>query len=108
MNFQSLRFRQTLLVSALVLGSLLLGSLRTGLHRKAAGPPSIISFPNGVDELTRAMADELGDRLRLRSAIRSIERRDGAYELQVENGAGPLRANAVALAVPAHRGATSR
>ncbi len=84
--------------------SLLLGALRTGLHRRAAELPSIVSFPHGVEELTRALAQELGDGLRLRAAVRRVERCEGGYSLRVEerDRTVELGAAAVALTLPAH------
>lgn len=85
--------------------SLLLGFARA---RRAAAPGAgLTSFRGGMEELVRALAATLGDRLRLGVALRRIERREGRFRLQVDDGgrAEELVADAVVLALPAHAAA---
>jgi len=73
--------------------------------REAGGPSGpggrLTSFRNGVQELTDALARELGPRLRMESEVRAVSdlgRR--GYRVHVEQGA-PLDVDALILACPA-------
>lgn len=62
----------------------------------------LTSFRDGMGTLTEALAEALGERLRLATRARSIERRPGphgGYTIQLGSGE-PISAQAVVLAVP--------
>lgn len=61
-------------------GSLIRGAIR---RRDTSGGPRgrILSFPDGLEEMPRALAAPLGPALRLGTAVRSVRRRDGQWEL---------------------------
>jgi monoamine oxidase len=61
-------------------------------------------FPAGTQQIALRMADELGDRVRLDSAVERIEYRAGGVTVHTATGA--LTASAVVVAIPpAHRSA---
>jgi oxygen-dependent protoporphyrinogen oxidase len=77
-------------------GSLLRGaqvSSRNG--RRDPGGPMFLRPRGGVERLTTALADRLGDAVRTRSAVTGIVADDGRWELATP--AGPLTADAVVL-----------
>jgi oxygen-dependent protoporphyrinogen oxidase len=83
-------------------GGLVRGMIaRRGAGGGAAGPTGrLTSFPNGLTELTDALASALGPRLRLGARVSKIERlRGGAFRLAVDGGS-PREASAVVLACP--------
>lgn len=75
--------------------SLVLARLRAG----GVGPPPACSFAEGMESLPRALARDLGDRVRLDSPVRAIEPRPGGWSVVLDDETLP--ADAVALAVPA-------
>lgn len=82
------------------------GGLLRGLvaaRREGTAPGASISFPDGLEELPRALAARLGPRL-LRGRVAAIERRDGAWRVAVETDTAasvPLPAqDAVVVATP--------
>lgn len=77
------------------------GSLLRGLRqarRQGAGPGKLVSFPDGVEELPRAIAARLGDRV-VRARVRGVAREAGSWRIDVEGKLLP-RADAVVLALP--------
>jgi oxygen-dependent protoporphyrinogen oxidase len=86
-------------------GSLLLGALRQrrkSRREPAPGPPpprGLLSFPEGLEELPRALATALGDRLLLRKSVRAIERQGKGF--RVLAGADHWEADRLVLAAPA-------
>lgn len=77
-------------------GSLIRGALA---GRKGAAPRgAMISFQEGLEELPRRLAREIGD-VRTGIAARSVRRTEGGYV--VETSAGPVEASRVILSVPA-------
>ena len=90
--------------------SLVLG-LRADLKQQrakrqtASDAPRLSSFVTGLDELTAALANRLGDRLRLGVRIVQVERTASGFRLAVdENGSNStLDSDAVVLAIPAHQ-----
>jgi protoporphyrinogen/coproporphyrinogen III oxidase len=77
-------------------GSLIRGALA---RRKGPAPGgAMFSFREGLDELPRRLAREIGD-VRTGVAARSVRRKEGGYV--VETAAGPVAAARVVLSVPA-------
>jgi len=66
-------------------GSLLRGAIR---KRNSRGGPSgrLFSFPEGLDELPRALAGTLGASLRLRARILAVRRRESDWLVAHESG----------------------
>jgi len=90
--------------------SLVLGmraDLRKQRARRRAGSdgPCLSSFASGLDELTTALANRLGDRLRLGVRIVQAEREGSGFRLTVEEEGrrSVLDADALVLAIPAHQ-----
>ncbi|MDX1883951.1 flavin monoamine oxidase family protein [Mycolicibacterium sp. 120270] len=62
-------------------------------------------FPGGTQQIALRMADELGERVRLRAAVRRIERNaDGVFTVSADGGDVTARAVVVAIP-PEHRAA---
>jgi protoporphyrinogen/coproporphyrinogen III oxidase len=61
--------------------------------------PGAVSFRGGLQALTDALSEELGDRLRLGVAVQGLARAGGGWALRT--GEGELRCDAVVLTVPA-------
>ncbi len=83
-------------------GSVLWGAFRKSRgadERKSRSPP-LISFRNGMQELTDRLTTALGPRVRLGSSTLGV-RRDGS-RWALETAAGEARHDAVVLAAPAH------
>jgi oxygen-dependent protoporphyrinogen oxidase len=81
-------------------GSLLRGALASRRGRPAPRTPrGLLSFPEGLETLPRALAGRLGERLRLRSPVRSL--RCDAGRWKVETDRETLEAESVVLAAPA-------
>lgn len=82
-------------------GSLIRGALKT---RNASGGPKgrILSFPNGLEELTDALARDLGPSVRLGCRVTGLRRGDGAWQVAyVKAGAAETgRFDAIACALP--------
>ena len=77
-------------------GSLIRGALA---RRKGPAPGgAMISFRDGLEELPRGLAREIGD-VRTGTACQRVLRTDGGF--RVETSAGPVEAERVVLAVPA-------
>ena len=76
-------------------GSLLKAMLRGSRARESA---PACSFTGGLQVLTDALAERLGDRLRLRSPVRRIARTNGGFRLTLDDD--DVRAGAVVLACP--------
>lgn len=83
-----------------VQGSLLAAMMRGSRAREAA---PACSFQGGLQTLTDALADRLGDRLRLEAPVRSLRREGPGFRLEVggDRVEDDLRADAVVLACPA-------
>jgi oxygen-dependent protoporphyrinogen oxidase len=62
-------------------------------------PRGLLSFPEGLEELPRALAAELGERLHLRRSVRAVGVRGDRFEVQA--GGDTLEADRVVLAAPA-------
>lgn len=79
-------------------GSLIRGTL--ALRKKGGGGPrgAMFSFPQGLEDLPRRLAREIGD-VRTEVSARRIVRMAASY--RVETSAGDLEASRVVLAVPA-------
>lgn len=77
-------------------GSLLFAALRWMLSGDTVPPPA--SFAGGMQELTDALREEAGDRVRLSDPVRGLEPDDGGWRLAAS---GPVRAEAVVLTCPA-------
>ncbi len=86
--------------------SLLLGMAR--LVREGHEPgSSLATFPDGMEELTEALARRLGPSLRRGVAVRRVERTGDGFRVHAEEAgrAVEIEAPRVALAVPAHAAA---
>ncbi len=84
-------------------GSLIWGAIRR--RQRTAGPAGrIFSFPEGLQELPDAMAQRLGECLRLRTRVQAVRRRSDAWEVEAEAGGATRREafSAVVCALPAH------
>ncbi|MBI1388111.1 MAG: protoporphyrinogen oxidase [bacterium] len=90
-------------------GGLLLGGLgRAFRKKKDDGKPKkprarhLGSFVEGMDELPRAIAAELGDRLKLNARAAAVERTEtGAYSIRMENGE-TLQCDTLIAAAPSY------
>lgn len=84
-------------------GSLMRGSRASQAERKAAPAtePPFISFKTGAHELVDALVDQLDADLRLNTAVESVEKAGGSYQLMLTNGE-TLEADAVIFATPAN------
>lgn len=89
-------------------GGLVRGMLAKRKEAKNAAPlpgpdcrrSDLLSFPGGLEELTRALAEALGDTLRLSSSVERLTRTESGYRLELEGGEA-LEAPQVVLATPA-------
>jgi oxygen-dependent protoporphyrinogen oxidase len=83
-------------------GSVLLGAIKGGGARGgAASPaPALISFPEGMEELTARLAGTLGSRVRLGSPALQVRRAERGWA--IETAAGASGHDALVLAAPAH------
>lgn len=98
-------------------GSLFRGMLRLRKERRrrgagsggASGPAGpggkLRSFPGGLEELTTALKQKLGDRLRLGSAAESVRPHGGQFEVIFRDGTTES-ADAVVAALPTPRAAS--
>ncbi|MEL6349680.1 MAG: protoporphyrinogen oxidase [Myxococcota bacterium] len=78
-------------------GSLFIAALR---RRRGGAPPGhLTTMKRGAGQLTGAIAEQLGDRLRCGVTVKAIERRRDDW--QVHTADSVLRADAVVLACPA-------
>ncbi|MFI5202775.1 MAG: protoporphyrinogen oxidase, partial [Candidatus Kapaibacterium sp.] len=82
------------------------GSLLKGLIKGRKGnakqriKPRVISFPEGLSELTTALRASLGDRLQLHSGAIALERTGTGY--RVTSSVGTVESPAIILALPAY------
>jgi len=74
------------------------------MRREGAPRPRPVSFEEGLEELPRAIAAALGDRLALSEGAARVERKPEGFEIALEGG-GRLRARRLVLATPAHESA---
>lgn len=90
-------------------GGLVRGLLGAKRARKAPaevfeGPDTrrtdLLSFPDGLAELPKALAHELGANLRLNESVQELERGPGGWTLRLESGE-TISATSVVLATPA-------
>jgi oxygen-dependent protoporphyrinogen oxidase len=79
-------------------GSVLRGAIAA--RRKGNGTGKPISFPGGLQDLARGIADRLGDRLIIGSAT-GIDRRGARWLVSVADRPSPVEADAVVVATPA-------
>jgi oxygen-dependent protoporphyrinogen oxidase len=80
-------------------GSLIRGALALRkTKRKGPAPGGMISFREGLEELPRRLAREIGD-VRTGVSVEGVTPHDGSFS--VETSAGPVAARRVVLAVPA-------
>jgi oxygen-dependent protoporphyrinogen oxidase len=92
-------------------GRSLLRSLLLARHRPDATPASpttmgrrrYVSFQNGLGELVDALAASIGEQLRLNSPVKTIERSNNGWRVEVAGDAPEtIEADAVVLATPHH------
>ncbi|MDX1579622.1 MAG: FAD-dependent oxidoreductase, partial [Gemmatimonadota bacterium] len=81
-----------------------LGTRRRLLRPRLGGgggvsPPPAVTFEDGMQSLPLAMAEELGDRVRLSTAVRSLERGPSGWRIGLEDRV--LEADTVVLTPPA-------
>jgi oxygen-dependent protoporphyrinogen oxidase len=70
-------------------GSLIRGALRR--RTATAGPKgSMVSFPDGLAEIPRALAQKLGSSLRLNHAVTAVRRKGAAWQVVFDAGDGPV------------------
>jgi len=81
-------------------GSVLRGAFAARGQSGDAGPPRSFSFPDGLEELPRALAEKLGARRVVARAV-AIEPRGVGYQVQLASGA-PLDAERIVVTTPAH------
>jgi oxygen-dependent protoporphyrinogen oxidase len=83
-------------------GSLLRGAIasRKAAPRTPGIPRGLLSFRGGLAALPSAFAGKLGDRLRTGAAVKALEPRASGWT--VDTAAGPLEAEHLVLAAPAH------
>jgi oxygen-dependent protoporphyrinogen oxidase len=74
------------------------GSLLRAALAERRAPGRMLSFPDGLEELPRALAARLGDRRRAGRAT-AVERAGGAWRVTVDRGP-PVEAERVVLATP--------
>ncbi|MBS2024494.1 MAG: protoporphyrinogen oxidase [Deltaproteobacteria bacterium] len=69
-------------------GSVIKGAMAEGKARKASGRarPRLSSFANGMQELTEALAQAVGDSLRLDTPVRAVARTASGYTLTLGDG----------------------
>ena len=87
--------------------SLIVGGLRKLWQARGQQRRGLISFKRGLEELTAALARELGPRLRLDTVVETVTRDRGQLQLGVRQGGErrTLEADAVVLALPAPQAA---
>ncbi|MEK6606494.1 MAG: protoporphyrinogen oxidase [Myxococcota bacterium] len=87
--------------------SLLLGLARSRGRGLAQSAGALASFSGGVEDLTRALAADLGGALRLAMTVRRVDKGPGGFRLRVEERGrlDVIDADAVVLAMPAHAAA---
>jgi oxygen-dependent protoporphyrinogen oxidase len=79
-------------------GSVLRGAIAA--RRKGSGAAKPISFPGGLQDLARAIAGRLNDRLIIGAAV-GIDRRGARWLVSVADRPSPVEADAVVVATPA-------
>ena len=86
--------------------SLLLGGIRAAKRRKRERLPKtrLVSFPEGLAELPRFLAEELGDSLLLQTSVRKVSRKESGWSLTYERKGEThqIDAERILCAVPAH------
>jgi len=82
-------------------GSLLAGALfsRNG-SKRPKGITRTISFKNGMQTLTDALAEKLGERIKLNSSVLSIEKSGSGFEVEIADG-GKEYFDAIIVSTPA-------
>jgi oxygen-dependent protoporphyrinogen oxidase len=80
------------------------GSLLRGLRaarRQGAGPGKSVSFPEGLEELPRALVERLGERI-VPAYVQALLREPGGWRVELGGGAlsGPAPFDALVLALP--------
>ena len=76
------------------------GSVVRGAMKAGRGAPALISFRDGMAELTDRLAAALGARVRIASPVSRVRR--GEHGWTIEAAAGAAQHDAVVLAAPAH------
>jgi oxygen-dependent protoporphyrinogen oxidase len=91
-------------------GSLIRGLIKLQMKAKREGKKStpgpgpggtLTSFANGMSALTDSLAEQLGSRIRISTAVRDISRSGKRYQLQLENNEVE-ESDVLILAAPAH------
>jgi oxygen-dependent protoporphyrinogen oxidase len=89
-------------------GSLIGGAIKMSRERKRRGEPRyksrLLSFTNGMETLTRQLAETTGARILTETEVTSIGRGDGRWQIGWREGetTGQADVDAVVAAVPAH------
>jgi oxygen-dependent protoporphyrinogen oxidase len=76
-------------------GSILRGAIAA--RKQGGGAGKTVSFPDGLQELTGAIATRLGDRL-IAGSARAIERRQNRWSIAIDGGPASVDADAVVIA----------
>ena len=91
-------------------GSLIRGLIRLQMKAKREGKKNtpgpgpggtLTSFANGMSALTDSLAEQLGSRIRISTAVQDISRSGNRYQLQLENNEVE-ESDVLILAAPAH------
>ncbi len=87
-------------------GSLLKAMVQMARARRSgeepsASPGTVVSFPDGLQEIPAALAREIGADLRLESAVQGIRRTGDGWSVRAD-GTGEEQFDSVVCAVPAH------
>ena len=91
-------------------GSLIRGLIKLQMKAKREGKKNtpgpgpggtLTSFANGMSALTDSLAEQLGSRIRISTAVRDISRNGKRYQLQLENNEVE-ESDVLILAAPAH------
>jgi oxygen-dependent protoporphyrinogen oxidase len=93
-------------------GSLIMAMIKLQMKAKkegktgpGAGPGGVLtSFPEGMETLVLALRTSLGNRVRQRSRVRSLNKTGGRYALSLQDGS-VTESDVVVVAAPAHSAA---
>lgn len=82
-------------------GSLIKGMMKSRSKKGPAKPPSrVVSFPEGLSELTSALREQLGNKLKLHSGAISIQKSSSGYRVTASSGS--FEAPEIVFALPAY------
>jgi len=93
-------------------GSLIKGMIKMGKEAKKAGKGpvgagpggTLTSFPSGMEEIILSLRGILGDKIRVRSRVLSLEKLERGFRIHLSEGT-PIDTDAAVLACPAYESA---